>query len=101
MGNVLLPLLLVNAKTYPSQQEYFSWEPYLSMVIGMVNHEAFTGRRHLSPFNFMHNNVEYLSLCQNGRQVPVKTLQRLGCKALTMGFLSESFTTCLPPQGDT
>lgn len=45
------------------------------IVLGMVNHEACTGRRDLSPFNFQHYDVKYLALCQNGRQVPSKPFQ--------------------------
>ena len=45
------------------------------VILGMVHHDAFTGRRDLSPFNFKHNNVEYLALCQDGRQVPAKAFQ--------------------------
>ncbi|GAA6228946.1 uncharacterized protein F54H12.2-like [Lates japonicus] len=45
------------------------------VVLAMVHHKAFTGRRNLSPFNFIHNDVEYLALCQNGRQVPAKAFQ--------------------------
>ncbi|KAM9364999.1 solute carrier family 22 member 7-like [Pholidichthys leucotaenia] len=41
------------------------------MVLGMVHREAFTGRRDLSPFNFIHNNVEYL----DSRQIPAKAFQ--------------------------
>ncbi|MCJ8743449.1 hypothetical protein PDJAM_G00094150 [Pangasius djambal] len=41
----------------------------------MVHHEAFTGRRDLSLFNFVHNDVEYLALCQDGRQIPAKAFQ--------------------------
>ncbi|TWW69759.1 hypothetical protein D4764_18G0005650 [Takifugu flavidus] len=45
------------------------------VVLGMVHHEAFTGRRDLSPFNFRHYDIEYLALCQDGRQVPAKAFQ--------------------------
>ncbi len=45
------------------------------VVLGMVHHEAFTGKRDLSPFNFVHNDVEYLALCQDGHQVPAKAFQ--------------------------
>lgn len=41
----------------------------------MVHHKAFTGKRNLSPFNFIHNNVEYLSLCQDSRQIPAKVFK--------------------------
>lgn len=45
------------------------------IVLAMVNHEAFKGRSDLSPFNFVHNDGEYLALCQDGRQVPAKAFQ--------------------------
>ncbi|KAL7389077.1 hypothetical protein ABVT39_026128 [Epinephelus coioides] len=45
------------------------------IVLAMVNHEAFTGKSDLSPFNFAHNDVEYLALCQDARQVSAKAFQ--------------------------
>lgn len=45
------------------------------VVLGMVHHDAFTGKRVPSPFNFRRNNVEYQALCQDGRQVPAKAFQ--------------------------
>ncbi|KAI3371618.1 hypothetical protein L3Q82_024183 [Scortum barcoo] len=45
------------------------------LVLGMVHHKGFTGKRNLSPSNFIHNNVEYLSLCQDSRQIPAKAFQ--------------------------
>ena len=44
------------------------------IVLGMVHHKAFTGRRDLSPFNFKHMDI-YLALCQDGKQVPAKAFQ--------------------------
>ncbi|TKS65887.1 hypothetical protein D9C73_028356 [Collichthys lucidus] len=82
-GNALYPLSRVNVKTYSipansricNQENLFLGAMPKYVVLGMVHHEAFTGRRDLSPFNFVHNNVEYLALCQDGRQVPAKAFQ--------------------------
>ncbi|KAI3358978.1 hypothetical protein L3Q82_015360 [Scortum barcoo] len=52
------------------------WDPYLNTWCwAWCITEAFTGKRNLSPFNFIHNDVEYLALCQDGRQVPAKAFQ--------------------------
>ena len=45
------------------------------IVLGMVNHKAFTGKRDLSPFNFQHFDAEYITLCQAGKQIPFKAFQ--------------------------
>ncbi|XP_040895126.1 uncharacterized protein F54H12.2-like [Toxotes jaculatrix] len=82
-GNALYPLSRINVKTYSipensrvcNQENLFLGAMPKYVVLGMVNHEAFTGSRELSPFNFIHNDVEYLALCQNGKQVPAKAFQ--------------------------
>lgn len=82
-GNALYPLSRVSLKTYSlpensrvcNQENLFLGTMPKYIVLGMVNHEAFTGRRDLSPFNFHHYDVEYLALCQDGRQVPSKPFQ--------------------------
>ncbi|XP_071402891.1 uncharacterized protein F54H12.2-like [Centroberyx affinis] len=82
-GNALYPLSRINVKTYSipqnsricNQENLFLGTMPKYLVLGMVNHEAFTGRNDLSPFNFIHNDVEYMALCQDGRQVPAKAFQ--------------------------
>lgn len=82
-GNALYPLSRVNVKTYSipvnsricNQENLFLGSIPKYIVLGMVHHEAFTGRRDLSPFNFVHNDIEYLALCQDGRQIPAKAFQ--------------------------
>ncbi|TKS65905.1 hypothetical protein D9C73_027927 [Collichthys lucidus] len=82
-GNALYPLSRVNVKTYSipansricNQENLFLGAMPKYVVLGMVHHEAFTGRRDLSPFNFIHNSVEYMALCKDGRQVPAKAFQ--------------------------
>lgn len=46
------------------------------LILGAVNHEAFMGKSNLNPFNFIHNDAEYLALCQDGRQIPAKAFQQ-------------------------
>ncbi|XP_058246934.1 uncharacterized protein F54H12.2-like [Hemibagrus wyckioides] len=82
-ANALYPLLRVIVKTYSvpansricNQENLFLRTTPKYVVLGMVHHEAFTGSRDLSPFNFVHNDVEYLALCQNDRQIPSKAFQ--------------------------
>jgi len=82
-GNALYRISRVNVKTYSipensricSQENLFLGAMPKYIVLGMVHHEAFTGRRDLSPFNFIHNDVEYLALCQDGKQIPAKAFQ--------------------------
>lgn len=82
-GNALYPLSRVTVKTYSipentricNQENLFLGAIPKYVILGMVHHDAFTGRRDLSPFNFRHNDVEYLALCQDGRQVPAKAFQ--------------------------
>lgn len=82
-GNALYPLSCVNVKTYSipansricNQENLFLGTMPKYIVLAMVNHEAFKGRSDLSPFNFVHKDVEYLALCQDGRQVPAKAFQ--------------------------
>lgn len=82
-GNALYPLSRVNVKTYSipensricTQENLFLGAIPKYLVLGMVHHEAFTGRRDLSPFNFRHMDVEYMALCKDGRQLPAKAFQ--------------------------
>lgn len=82
-GNALYPLSRVTVKTYSipensricNQENLFLGAIPKYVVLAMVHHDAFTGRRDLSPFHFRHNNVEYLALCQDGRQIPSKAFQ--------------------------
>ncbi|KAM9345107.1 uncharacterized protein F54H12.2-like [Symphorus nematophorus] len=82
-GNALYPLSRVTRKTYSipensricNQENLFLGAIPKYVVLGMVHHDAFTGRRDLSPFNFKHCDMEYLALCQDGRQIPAKAFQ--------------------------
>ncbi|XP_051791535.1 uncharacterized protein F54H12.2-like [Erpetoichthys calabaricus] len=45
------------------------------VVIGMVDNDAFSGDYARNPFNFKHNNVEFLALYLDGEQIPAKPFQ--------------------------
>eukprot|EP00064_Thunnus_orientalis_P014088 superscaffoldBa00002401_g14129 len=68
-------LKITAASLICNQENLFLGAIPKDVVLGMVHHSTFAGRRDLSPFNFRHNNVEYLVLCQDGRQVPAKAFQ--------------------------
>ena len=82
-ANALYPLSRVVVKTFsiPAQSRICNHENLFLgavpkyIVLGMVHHDAFTGRKNMNPFNFLHNDIEYLALCQDGRQVPAKAFQ--------------------------
>lgn len=75
--NALYSLSHVNVKTYSipensqicNQDNLFLCTMPKYIVLGIGNHEAFTGKNELSPFSFIHNDVEYMALCQDGWQV--------------------------------
>ncbi|KAI3356713.1 hypothetical protein L3Q82_003311 [Scortum barcoo] len=62
--NALYPLSRVMVKTFSipansricNQDNLFLGPIPKYLVLGMVHHEAFTGKRNLSPFNFIHND---------------------------------------------
>ncbi|KAK2861651.1 hypothetical protein Q5P01_001184 [Channa striata] len=49
------------------------------IALALVNHEAFTGHSNLNPFNFIHCDLQYLAMCQDGRQIPAL------CRVLHLG----------------
>uniref|UniRef100_A0A1A8NQ47 Uncharacterized protein n=2 Tax=Nothobranchius rachovii TaxID=451742 RepID=A0A1A8NQ47_9TELE len=82
-ANALYPLSRITVKTYsiPQNSRICNLENLFLgaipkyIVLGLVDHEAYTGRRDLSPFNFRHMNVEYLALSRDGKQIPSKAFQ--------------------------
>ena len=44
------------------------------LILGMVDNTAFDGTYKDNPFNFKHNNLNYLALHMNGRQIPAQPL---------------------------
>lgn len=92
-GNALYPLSRVTVKTYPilensricNHENLYLGSMPKYVVLGMVHHDAFTGRRDLSPFNFKQNDVEYLALCQDGRQIPAdRSMTQMPCPLFPM-----------------
>ncbi|KAK2812298.1 hypothetical protein Q5P01_000040 [Channa striata] len=81
--NTLHPLSRINVKTFSipatsricSQENLFFGTLPNYVVLGLVNHETFTGRSNLNPFNFIHCDLEYLAICQDGCQIPAKPFQ--------------------------
>lgn len=81
--NALYPISRINIKTYSipqnsrtcQQDNLFLGPIPRYVVISMVNHADFVGRRQGNPFNFQHFDLEYLALCQEGRQIPAKAFQ--------------------------
>ncbi|XP_057675664.1 uncharacterized protein F54H12.2-like [Corythoichthys intestinalis] len=81
--NALYPLSRINVKTYSipqqsrtcQQDNLFLGPMPRYVVVGLVAHTAFTGRRESNPFNFANYNMEYLALTQEGRQIPSKPFQ--------------------------
>ncbi|KAK2847585.1 hypothetical protein Q5P01_010584 [Channa striata] len=75
--NALYPLSRINLKTFfipansriCTQENLFLGTLPNFIVLGLVNHKAFTGSSNLNPFNFIHCDLEYLAICQNGRQI--------------------------------
>lgn len=45
------------------------------LVLGMIQNQAFHGQYRLNPFNFLHLNLNFLTLHVGGRQVPAVPLQ--------------------------
>lgn len=103
--NALYPLSRVTVKTYSipensricNQENLFLGAIPKYVVLGMVHHDAFTGRRDLSP---LISNIMMWSTWRS-----VRTADRFLLKpfnpSLIEGIQSESFTTCLQPRGDT
>ncbi|KAK2810389.1 hypothetical protein Q5P01_000404 [Channa striata] len=82
-SNALYPLSRINLKTFSipansricTQENLFLGTLPNYIVLGLANHEAFTGSSNLNPFNFIHCDLEYLVICQDGRQIPAKPFQ--------------------------
>lgn len=82
-SNALYPLSRINLKTFSipansricTQENLFLGTLPNYIVLGLVNHEAFKGSSNLNLFNFIHCDLEYLVICQDGRQIPAKPFQ--------------------------
>ena len=45
------------------------------MVVGVVDNDAYNGVITKSPFNFKHNNINFMTIYRDGVQIPSKPLQ--------------------------
>ena len=45
------------------------------IVVGVVDNNAYNGAIHKSPFNFKHNNINFITIYCDGVQIPLKSLQ--------------------------
>ena len=81
--NVKYPIQRVETKVFsiPSgnlsatQENLFLGQLPRRIIIGMVDTDAYNGSYVKSPFNFKHNNLNFLALFIDGKQVPAKPLQ--------------------------
>ena len=58
-----------------NQENLFLGQLPKRLVVGCVDNEAFNGAYKSNPFNFKHNNLNFLALYIDGQQVPGKPLQ--------------------------
>ena len=45
------------------------------IVVGVVDNDAYNGAIQKSPFNFKHNNINFITICRDRVQIPSKPLQ--------------------------
>lgn len=45
------------------------------IILGFVDNKAYNGHSKCNPFNFKNYNINYLTLCVDGKQVPSRALQ--------------------------
>ncbi|XP_028646572.1 uncharacterized protein F54H12.2-like [Erpetoichthys calabaricus] len=82
-ANAKYPMERVNMKVLSmpagirvsNQENLFLGQLPKYVVIGMVDNEAFSGDYARNPFNFKHNQVEFLALYLDGEQIPAKPFQ--------------------------
>ena len=58
-----------------NQENVFLGQLPKRVVIGMVDNDAFNGAFDKNPFNFKHNDLNFLALYVDGQQVPSKPLK--------------------------
>ena len=58
-----------------NQENLFLGQLPKRIILGLVDNKAFSGHKEKNPFNFDHNNVDFLALYVDGAQVPSKPLQ--------------------------
>ena len=58
-----------------STDDIFHGKVPTKIIIGMVSTEAYNGSFSLNPFNFIHNNLNFIEFAVNGKSVPQEALQ--------------------------
>lgn len=58
-----------------TQENLFLGQLPKRVVLGFVTNKAFNGTFHMNPFNFRHQDINFLALYVDGQQVPAKPLQ--------------------------
>ncbi|XP_039597116.1 uncharacterized protein F54H12.2-like [Polypterus senegalus] len=82
-ANAKYPVERVNIKVFSmpagirvcNQKNLFLGQLPKYVVIGIVDNEAFSGSSTRNPFNFKHNDVEFLALYMDSEQIPAKPFQ--------------------------
>lgn len=81
--NAVYPYKRVEVKSYTVSPNSFNLSldnviigqlPNL-LIFGMVDNDAYSGKRSKNPFNFQHYNISQFNLSVNGAQIPAQPLQ--------------------------
>lgn len=90
----------VEVKTYtvPSNQSSLTLDNIIIgrlpnlLVFGMIDNEAYTGKKTLNPFNFKHNDISSFNLSVNGVHIPNQPIQfdysNIDSPISTRGYIS-------------
>ena len=82
-GTAKYPLRRVEVKTFTvpegnlsiSKENLFLGQLPTRIIVGLVDNDSYNGTIAKSPFNFKHNNVNFMSVYRDGVQIPSRPLQ--------------------------
>ena len=82
-GTAKYPLRRVEVKSFTvptgnrsiTKENLFLGQLPTRMVVGVVDNDAYNGVITKSPFNFKHNNINFMTIYRDGVQIPSKPLQ--------------------------
>jgi len=98
-GTAKYPLRCVEVKTFTipqgnrsiSKENLFLGQLPTRLVVDVVNNYAYNGVAVKSPFNFQHNNINFISIYRDGVQIPRKPLQpNFGSDHFIRSYLSQT-----------
>ncbi|KAI7790097.1 uncharacterized protein F54H12.2-like [Triplophysa rosa] len=69
------PVYTPTGSRVSNQENLFLGTLPKSIILGMVDNDAFTGAYNKNPFTFNHYDMEFLAIYVDGQQVPAKPLQ--------------------------